>query len=63
MTKYVRMLNNEFDLLDEILQAGKWTVNLKGIGFDYQSLKGKTHVIKFILPKRKYESMMSDQML
>lgn len=63
MTKSVRMLNNGSDMLDEILQVGKGAGNLKGIGFDYQSLKGKSLVTKKNPPERKYEPMMSHQML
>jgi len=35
ITKYVRMLNNGSNVLDEILQVGKTCGNMKGIGFDY----------------------------
>jgi len=35
MTKYVWMLNNGSNALDEIQQVGKSCGNLKGIGFNY----------------------------
>jgi hypothetical protein len=52
-------------MLDEILQVGKGAGNLKGICFNYQyqNKQGKTPVTKFIPPERKYEPMMSEQML
>ena len=64
-TKFIRMLNNWSDMLDEILQVGKRTGNLKGIWFNYQSLNklGKTPVTKFIPSKKEYELTMLDQML
>ena len=34
MTKYVRMLNNGFDILDKILQTGQITGDKSGIGFN-----------------------------
>ena len=51
-TKCIRMLNNESDMLDEILQVGKEAGNLKGIGFNYQyqNKQGKNSVTKFIPP-------------
>ncbi|XP_050895373.1 uncharacterized protein LOC127101991 [Lathyrus oleraceus] len=58
MTKLIRMLNNGSGMLDEILQVGKGVGNLKGIGFDYQSLKGKNLVTKLIPPERKANHMM-----
>jgi len=64
MTNSVRMLNNDSNMLDEILQVGKGSGNLKGIGFNYQSLKkqGTTSVTKFVLTESKFEFAMSDQM-
>jgi len=38
MTKFVRMLNNGSNVLDEILQVGKTSGNMKGIGFDYDTV-------------------------
>lgn len=65
MTKSINFLKNGSDMLDIILQVWKEAGNLKGIGFNYQyqNKQGKIHVTKFIPPKRKYEPMMSDQML
>ena len=37
MTKYVCMLNNDSDMLDEILEE-KMSRNMKGIRFDYNSM-------------------------
>lgn len=64
MTKFVRMLNNGSDVLDEVLQVGKVARDLRGIGFNYQSLnkQGETLVTNFIPPKRKLEPMMSNQL-
>lgn len=64
MTKSVRMLNNGSDMLDEILQVDKGSGNLKGVGFDYQSLKkqGGTSMTRFVSPESKIEFVMSDQM-
>ncbi|XP_050878662.1 uncharacterized protein LOC127082468 [Lathyrus oleraceus] len=65
MTKSIRMLNNGSGMLYEIIQVGKGDGNLKGICFNYQyqNKQGKTPVTKFIPLERKYEPMMSDQML
>lgn len=38
MTKYVCMLNNGLDMLDEILEVGKISKNMEGIRFDYNSM-------------------------
>lgn len=58
------MLNNGSDMLDEILQVGKGSRNLTGIGFDYQSLnrQGKTTMTKFIPAGMKHGPIMSNQM-
>ena len=65
MTKYVRMLNNGSHMLDEILQVGNGSRNLKGVGFVYQSLKkqGETFMTKFVPPESKTEFAMLNQML
>jgi hypothetical protein len=59
------MLKNGSNMLDEILQVGKEAGNLKGIGFNYQyqNKQGKKPLTKFIPPERKYEPMISNQML
>lgn len=41
MTKFIRMLNNGTDLLEEILLVGKGVGNLTGIGLNYKSLNKK----------------------
>lgn len=35
MTKYVRMLNNVSDMLEEVIQVGKGSGTLKGVGFNH----------------------------
>lgn len=41
MTKYICMLNHGSETLDEILEFGKSSRDLKGIGFEYDSLNSK----------------------
>lgn len=62
MTKSVRMLNNGSDLLYEILKVGKMSKNMKGVGFDYNSMnKGvKIPNKKFVSPKKKTDFFMKD---
>ena len=64
MTKYVRMLNNCSDMLNEILQIGKGSGNLTGVGFNYQFLNKQGRVLKakFVSPESKIEFVMSNQM-
>lgn len=64
MTKYIRMLNNGSDVLDEVLQVGKVVGDLKGIGFNHQPLnkQGETPVTNYFPPKRKLEHMMSNHL-
>jgi hypothetical protein len=64
MTKSVRMLNNSSNVLDEILQVGKTSGNMKGIGFDYGTMNKeiKNPTKKFVPPKKKTEFVMLDQM-
>jgi len=38
MTKFVRILNNGSNVLDEILRVGKTFGNMKGVGFDYGTM-------------------------
>jgi len=54
------MLNNGSDMLEEIIQVGKGFGNLKGVGFNYQSLnrQGETSVTKFVPLERKFEFVM-----
>lgn len=62
ITKFVRMLNNSSDVLDEILQTGKNAGNVKGLGYDNQVMmnKVKGYVMNFVHPKRKQEQNMSN---
>jgi hypothetical protein len=55
MTKFVRMLNYGSNVLDEILQVGKSSGNMKGIGFDYGSLNKEIKIPtkRFVPPKKK----------
>jgi len=64
MTKYVRMLNNGSNVLDEILQVGKSSGNMKGIGFDYGIVNKEIKIPtkKYVPPKRKAEFVMLDHM-
>lgn len=52
MTKTIRMLNKGSNMLDNILQIGKETRDLGGIGFKNQSLhnQGESFMTNFILP-------------
>ena len=64
MTKYVRMLNTGFDMLDEILQVGKGSRNFTGVGFNYQSInkQGGISMAKFVSPESNTGFLMSNQM-
>ena len=64
MTKFVRMLNNGSNVLDEILQVGKSSGNMKGIVFDYGTVNKEIKIPtkKFVPPKKKTEFVMLDQM-
>jgi len=64
MTKFVRMLNNGSNVLDEILQVGKTYGNMKGIGFDYRTVnkESKIPIKKFVSPKKMIEFVMLDHM-
>ena len=64
MTKYVRMLNNGSNVLDEILQVGMIFGNKKGIGFDYGTVNKEIKIPtkKFVPPKKKTEFVMLDHM-
>lgn len=57
MSKSICMLNNNFTMLDEILEVGKISINMKGIGFEPRSMnkKDKTLPKKFVPPKNKIE--------
>lgn len=41
MTKFVRMLNNSSDMLNEILEVGGKFRNMKAIWFDYSCMNKK----------------------
>ena len=58
------MLKNGLNMLDDILKVMKGYRNLKGVGFNFQSLKKqvRTSVTEFIPPKSKSEFAMLDQM-
>jgi len=64
MTKSVRMLNNGSNVLDERLQVGKSSGNMKGIGFDYETVNKEIKIStkKYVPPKRKAELVMLDHM-
>jgi len=64
MTKHVRMLNNGYNVLDEILQVGKTSGNMKGIGFDYGTMNKEIKIPtkKFVSPEKKTEFVMLDHM-
>lgn len=61
MTKSVRMLNNNSDVLDEILQAGKNAGNVEGLGYNDQTVmnRRKELEVKVVHLKKKH---MSNQM-
>lgn len=57
------MLNNGSNMLDEILEVGKMSKNMKGIGFgSSMSKKRKFSAKNFVLPKKKIEFQMLDLM-
>jgi hypothetical protein len=63
MTKYVRMLNNGSNVLDEILQ-GKTSGNMKGIDFNYGTVNKEIKIPtkKFVSPEKKTWLVMLDHM-
>lgn len=60
MTKYVCMMNNGYDMLDEILEIEE----KKDIGFDYNSMNKKIEfpTKKFTTPENKIGFLIKDQM-
>jgi len=64
MTKYVRMLNNGFNVLNKILQVGKTSGNMKAIDFDYDIVNKeiKIRTKKFVYLEKKTMSIMLDHM-
>lgn len=64
MTKFVCMLNNGSNMLDEILEVRKMFRNVIGIGFYYNSMTKETKVStkKFVPPEKKTEFLMVDHM-
>lgn len=64
MSKSICMLNNGSNMLDEILDVGKMSINMKGIGFEPTSMNNndKTQPKKFVPPKNKTEFQMLDHM-
>lgn len=63
MTKFMCMLNNGTNMINEILEVGKMSRNLNGIGFESNmNKKMKIPYKKFVLPKKKTEFQMLDHM-
>lgn len=64
MKKYVCMLNNGSNMLYEILEVGKMSRNMKGIGFDYNSMNKEIniHTKKFVPSEKKIDFLMVDHM-
>ncbi|MCH83415.1 gag-protease polyprotein, partial [Trifolium medium] len=63
MIKYVKMLNRGSDMLDEILEVGKRSGDMKGIWFDNNIIKEiKSVPKKTVPPKKKSQEQMFDQM-
>lgn len=64
MTKFIRMLNNGSDVLDEILDVGNMSRNMKGIRFDYNFMNKGIQIPtkKFVSPENKTKFMMNDHM-
>lgn len=59
----MRILNNGLNMLDGILEVGKMSENLNGIGFESNMNKrSQLPYKKCILPKKKYGFMMLDNM-
>lgn len=65
MKKSICMLDSGSDMLDEILEVGKMSKNLRGIGFDPISMSKKdtNHPKKFVPPENKTYFQMLDHML
>lgn len=54
MIKFVRMLRNGSDMLDEILEIGKMSRNMKPIRFNYNSMNKENKVsTKNFVPLRR----------
>ncbi|MCH81188.1 gag-pol polyprotein [Trifolium medium] len=63
MTKSVRMLNKGSNILDEILEVGKMSRDMKGLGFgNHINKEFKNVPKKTILPKKKLREQMSNHM-
>lgn len=64
MTKFVCMLSNDFNMLDEILEVWKKYMNMKSTGFNYDSRKKKVKIPtnKVVFPEKKTEFLMKDHM-
>ncbi|KAK2436489.1 hypothetical protein QL285_021481 [Trifolium repens] len=63
ITKTVRMLNKGSDILDELLEVGKMTRDIGGLGFDHCSKKEvKSAPEKMIPPMKKSQYQMSNNM-
>lgn len=64
MTKSICMLNNGSDMLDEILEVGKMSRNLKGIWFDPRSMikKDINHPKNIVPPENKTEFQVLNHM-
>ena len=64
MTNSIRMPNNGYDMLDEILLVGKRSKNFTSVGFNSQSLnkQGEAPKTEFISPENKIEFIKYDNM-
>ncbi|KAI5393583.1 hypothetical protein KIW84_060636 [Lathyrus oleraceus] len=63
-TSGLKILNNDSDVLDKILEVEEKSRNMKAIGFDYSSMNKKIKIPtkKFVYPKKKTEFLMKDHM-
>lgn len=64
MSKSIRMLNNGSYMLDEILEVGKISKNMKGIRFEPRSMnkKDKTQPKNFLPPNSISDFQILDHM-
>lgn len=60
MKKYICRLNNGWDMLDEILEVGKMSKNMKAIGFDYNFMNKEVEIPtkKFVPQMKKNQFLM-----
>lgn len=64
MTISIHMFNNGFDMLDEILEVGKMSRNMKGVRFDPRSMSKRctNHPKNCVPPENKIDFQMLDHM-